>query len=218
MSFQSSFEELHEKIVSNPWLKLFSAIVRGWLAFGFIIPGLRKVSNSHFAPNLNTPNIKAFFDAFFQATEFYIFVGIVQVIAGIFLLFSATTALGTVLYLPVILNIFFITLALGFKGTWIITSLMLLANIYLLCWEFDKWQALVSGFIQVQSKVDNKNLSFLPTIIASGVSGLLAFGILFTVLGIIEGNRILYPILIATGSLLISVYLLIKYRSKHVLG
>ncbi|HEX6982113.1 MAG TPA: hypothetical protein VF181_05085 [Balneolaceae bacterium] len=216
MSLQSSFEELHKKVISNPWLKLFTAIVRGWLAVGFIIPGLRKISNNHFAPNLNTPNIKAFFDAFFQAAEFYIFVGIVQVMAGIFLLFPTTAALGAVLYLPVILNIFFITVALGFKGTWIITSLMLLTNIYLLCWEFDKWQALVPGFIPSNSKVRNRHLSFLPTIIASGLSGFLAVGLLFTALGIIEENNIRYPILIAISSLVVSGYLLFKYRIKYV--
>jgi uncharacterized membrane protein YphA (DoxX/SURF4 family) len=198
MSLQSSLEAFHKKTVSNNWLKLFTSIVRGWLAVGFIIPGLKKVGNNHFASNLDTAHIKQFFDAFFQATEYYVFVGIVQVIAGLLLLFPATTALGTVLYLPVILNIFFITVALDFKGTWLITSLMLLANVYLLCWEFDKWQALVPGFNKASLMVNNKHLGFFPTIIASGLSGLLAVGVLFIAKGIAEDHNIFYPSLIAT--------------------
>jgi len=217
MSLQFSLEKFHRKVVSNSWLKLFTAIVRGWLAIGFIIPGLKKVSNQPFAPGIPTTDpIGYFFDAFFQASEFYILVGVIQVLAGILLLFPATTALGTVLYLPIILNIFFITVALGFKGTWVITILMLLANIYLLYWEFDKWQALIPGFKHSNSEIGSKHLSFLPTAIASGVSGLLTFGLIFTALGIIENNNVLYPILIAIGSLAISSYLLMNYRSKYV--
>lgn len=219
MSLQTLLENFHEKFVSNAWLKLFTAIVRGWLAIGFIIPGIKKIANVPFAAGIPTSEpIGYFFDAFFQATEFYIFVGVVQVIAGGLLLFPTTTALGTILYLPIILNIFFITVALGFKGTWVITALMLLANIYLLYWEFDKWQALIPGFKHSNSEIGSKHLSFLVTAIASGVSGLLTFGLIFTVLGIIESHNVLYPILIALASLAISSYLLIKYRSKYVLN
>lgn len=219
MSLQSSLEKFHNRVVVNVWLKLFTAILRGWLAVGFIVPGFKKVLNHPFAAGIPTTDpIGYFFDAFFQATEFYIFVGAVQVIAGALLFFPATTALGTVLYLPIILNIFFITLALGFKGTWLITSLMLLANIYLLCWEFDKWQALIPGFKKSDSEIRTKHLKFLPTAIASGLSGLLAFGLVYTTLGIIENHYVLYPILITTSSLVISIYLLFKYYSKFELS
>lgn len=221
MSLQSSIEKFHIKVVSNAWLKLFTAIVRGWLAIGFIIPGLKKISNLPFAPGIPTSEpIGYFFDAFFQATEFYIFVGVVQVIAGIFLLFPTTTAFGVVLYLPIISNIFIITVALSFKGTWVIACLMLLANIYLLCWEFDKWQALIPGFknSNSNSEIGTKHLSFLPTTIASGLSGLFVFGLIFTVFGIFKNGSVLYPILIVVGSLAVSSYLLLKFRSKYVLN
>lgn len=217
MGLQSLLEKIHRKAVSNAWLKLFTAIVRGWLAIGFIIPGLKKVLNQPFAPGIPTTEpIGYFFDAFFQATEYYIFVGVIQTLAGFLLLFPATTALGTLLYLPIILNIFFITVALGFKGTWVITILMLLANIYLVCWEFDKWQALIPGFKRSDSEFTSKNLNFLPTAIASGVSGLLAAGVILTALAISNHRDILFPVLITAGSLAASGYLLMKYRSKYV--
>lgn len=219
MGLQSSLEKFHQKAISNGWLKLFTAILRGWLAIGFIIPGLKKVSNHPFAAGIPiTDPIGYFFDAFYQATEFYIFVGVVQVIAGILLLFPVTTALGTMLYLPIIFNIFFITVALNFKGTWLIACLMLLANIYLFCWEFDKWQALIPGFESNRSEIETKHLSFLPTTVASGLSGLFVFGLIFTVFGIFNNGTVFYPILIAVGSLAISSYLLVIYRSKYVLN
>lgn len=95
---------------------------------------------------------------------------------------------------------------------------MLLANIYLLCCEFDKWQALVPGFTPSQPTIEQKHLGFLPTILASGIAGILVVGILFTAVGFAENKNILYPILVATGSLLISGYLLAKYRTKYVLN
>lgn len=93
---------------------------------------------------------------------------------------------------------------------------MLLANIYLLCWEFDKWQALIPGFGKSNSKIRNNHLDFFPTLIASGVSGLLAFGLLLLILGIVENSNVLYPAILATVSLLASGYLLIKYRSNYI--
>jgi hypothetical protein len=138
--------------------------------------------------------------------------------AGALLLFPATAALGTVLYLPIISNIFFITVALDFKGTWLITGLMLLANIYLLCWEFDRWQALIPGFNKSDLEIGTKHLSFLSTAIASGVSGILAVGLFYTLLGIVENRNVLYPLSLAVGSLAVSGFLLVRYRSKHVLN
>jgi hypothetical protein len=45
--------------------------------------------------------------------------------------------LGAVIYFPIILNIFVITVAYNFGLTRVITGLILLANIYLLCWDFE---------------------------------------------------------------------------------
>jgi|SRR5699024_3825986 len=216
MSLQDSLEKIHKKAISNYWLKLFAAILRGWLAFAFIQAGGIKANHKHFSNIPGSEPIGAFFNAFFHATEYYIFVGAVQVMAGILLLFSTTTALGAILYFPVILNIFFITVAFSFNGTWIITGLMLLANIFLLCWEFEKWQALVPGFGLPNSQFTNKHLGFFSTILASAVSALLITGIIFTILGIIKESNILLPILIVVVSLMASGYLLFKYRSNHV--
>ena len=51
-------------------------------------------------------------------------------------------------------TIFVITLSVrGFAGTRIITGLMLLADLYLLAWDFDRWKALVPGGVDRRSRV-----------------------------------------------------------------
>ena len=96
-----------------------------------------------------------YFESFYQTGFYYNFVGIVQLIAGILLLIPRTSTIGAVVYFPIILNICLITHSLNFKGTWVITSLMLLANIYLLCWDYDKFKPLLSF-----SKTENKRTSW----------------------------------------------------------
>jgi len=66
---------------------------------------------------------------------YYKFIGVSQLTAALLLLIPRTTLLGAILYLPIILNICVLTYATRFEGTRIAT-LMLLANLYLLCWDY----------------------------------------------------------------------------------
>lgn len=217
MSIQSSLDRIHKHIIQNPWLKLFAAILRGWLAVGFILPGLKKVANIPFAPGIPATNpIGRFFEAFFQATEFYLFIGIVQVVAGVLLLFPSTTAIGALIYLPILLNILFITVAMEFTGTWIIVTLMLLANVFLICWEFDKWKLLMPGFHIAVPKTGKRHLGFTGTLTASALSGTTAAGLLFLLINTGQSwTNTLAPLLITLAAALTSVYLLRRYHTRH---
>jgi hypothetical protein len=143
MTYIDNLDRLHARVIANVWLQLFTGIVRVLLAIGFILPGMTKVLGNRFTSLPVTTPVGSFFDAFFQAHEYYIFVGTAQVLAGILLLFRRTTTLGAVLYLPIILNIFVITVSIGFALTEMITGLMTLANVYLLCWDYDRWKGLL---------------------------------------------------------------------------
>jgi hypothetical protein len=90
--------------------------------------------------------VGAFFDGFFQAQGYYRFVGAAQLLAAFLLLFRATAPLGSMIYFPIALNIFVITVTVGFGGTAVVTGMMTLASAYLLCWYYDRWKALVPGF------------------------------------------------------------------------
>jgi hypothetical protein len=60
--------------------------------------------------------------------------------AALLLLIPRTALLGAMLYFPIIANICVLTYAVRFEGTRIAT-LMLLANLFLLMWDYDrlKW-------------------------------------------------------------------------------
>jgi hypothetical protein len=60
------------------------------------------------------------------------FLGLRQLATALLLLIPRTATLGALVYFPLILNIFVITVPLHFQGTPFITGLMLLANLYLL--------------------------------------------------------------------------------------
>ena len=66
-----------------------------------------------------------------------------QLTAALLLLIPRTAPLGAVIYLPIVLNISVVTVAVGFGGTAVITGLMLLGSVSLLCWEYDRWKALL---------------------------------------------------------------------------
>ena len=135
------FEAIHARLRQSLFFQRFTAFTRVLLAIGFIPPGMKKVLGQPFTSLPTTNSVGYFFDAFFQAHEYYLFVGLAQVLAGLLLLFPMTATLGAVLYLPIIINIAVITISIGFKGTWLITLLMSLACMYLLVWDFDKIKA-----------------------------------------------------------------------------
>ncbi|MEM8598613.1 MAG: DoxX family protein [Bacteroidota bacterium] len=139
-------DRLHTRARRVPALYPFTVVTRLLLGVAFIPPGLTKVLGQRFAnPEIVTPDtpIGYWFDAFFQTGGYYTFVGAAQVLAGVLLLIPRTALFGAVLYFPIIVNIWVLTVALHFGGTWIITSLMALGCLYLLCWDYDRLRALL---------------------------------------------------------------------------
>ena len=135
----SPLDRVHRAVLRLPALAAFTVATRLLLAIGFIPPGLRKTLGHRFT--LIPPEGSAvgqFFEGFFQSGEYYGFVGLMQVAAGVMLLVPGTPGtalLGALLYLPIMVNIFVITVAMQFRGTWVIVGAMLLANLYLLAWD-----------------------------------------------------------------------------------
>ena len=78
-----------------------------------------------------------YFDALHLTGYYYTFIGVGQLMAALLLLIPRTALLGAILYFPIILNICVLAYALRFEGTRI-TTLMLLANLFLLVWDYDR--------------------------------------------------------------------------------
>lgn len=88
---------------------------------------------------INNP-IGFFFEGLYQAGFYWNFIGWAQVIAALLLMTQRFATLGAIFFFFIVSNIWVITISLHFSGTWVITSLMLLAVIMLLLWDYDKWK------------------------------------------------------------------------------
>lgn len=176
MIIPTILDEIHLKIVRNIWLQRFTVFNRLMLAAAFTPSGFTKLIGARFTQLPVSNPVGYFFDALYQTGFYYNFIGFVQLFAALLLLFPRTATLGATVSFPIILNICLLTISLGFRGTWIITSLMLLANIYLLCWDYDKLKPLLSFGYKIEGKVSGKH--FLWESLGWGVLGAAGFGFL----------------------------------------
>lgn len=141
MSISSTLDRLHSQAKENSWLWLFSIFNRLVLALGFIPAGIVKLMDERFASGLSVNHpMGHYLEALHHTGYYYTFIGIAQVAAALMLLIPRTVTLGAFLYFPVILNICILTFALRFDGSFFTAPLMVLANLYLLGWNYEKWK------------------------------------------------------------------------------
>ena len=137
-------ERLHSKIYPQIIFKLFTWGTRILLFLAFLPSGLKKVLGQRFTYLSIENPVGFFFEALFRTGFYWNFLGLMQLLAGILLLIPRTSFFGALLYLPIVTNIFIIVSAMEFKGTPIIAGLMLLANIYLLLWDWHKLKRMIA--------------------------------------------------------------------------
>lgn len=137
MNLLSRFEQYVLEAKQNKWFRYFTVFCRITLALGFIPSGIVKIMGERFtALPVNHP-LGHYFDALHLTGYYYTFIGVLQVTAAALLLIPRTALLGALVYFPLILNICVLAYAVRFEGTRI-TTLMLLATFYLLCWDYDR--------------------------------------------------------------------------------
>lgn len=141
----TALDAAHAWAIRQPLLRAFTLGVRVLLALAFVPSGLVKILDQPFTQLPVTDPVGAFFAGFFTAHGYYRFIGVAQWVAAACLLFPRTATLGAWLYLPIIVNIWAITMAIGpaFGGTRVVTGAMLLAALYLLAWDWDRWRDVV---------------------------------------------------------------------------
>lgn len=138
MGWIEQFERFHGWTRQQTWIARFAWFTRILLALGFTPSGWTKVTGNRFT-SLGTDNpVGFFFEALFRTGFYWNFLGIAQLTCALLLLFPRTTLIGAICYFPIILNIFLITISMDFRGTPIITGAMLLANVFLLLWDYDR--------------------------------------------------------------------------------
>ncbi len=139
MNTLEKFEQFYITTKNNRWYWLFSIFCRLSLSYAFLMAGIVKIVGERFASGLSAIHpMGAYLEALHHTGYYYTFIGIVQVIAAILLLIPKTVLLGALLYFPIILNICILSFAVRFEGSLVTSPLMVLANLFLLIWNYDK--------------------------------------------------------------------------------
>jgi uncharacterized membrane protein YphA (DoxX/SURF4 family) len=137
MNTPNKLEQLYYQAKDNRWFRYFAVFCRIVLALGFIPSGIVKITGERFTALPGNHPLGHYFDALYHTGYYYTFIGVAQLITAALLLIPRTALLGAMLYFPMILNICILAYATRFEGTRI-TTLMLLANIFLLCWDYER--------------------------------------------------------------------------------
>lgn len=139
MSVSAKLDQLYQEAVANKWLQYFTIFLRLALSFGFLAAGIVKIIGERFASGLSENHpMGQYLVALHNTGFYYTFIGWVQVLAAVLLLFKRTVLLGALIYLPVILNICILSYAVRFEGSILTSPLMVLGTLYLVCWNYDK--------------------------------------------------------------------------------
>lgn len=138
-------DRAHARVREVTLLHYYTWFVRVLLAMGFLPSGWKKVINQRFTGNnpIDQPYEVMFESLYTNFGLLYIFIGVCQVTAALLLLVPRTTALGALVYLPIITGIVVLTTSLGFGNTAIVAGLMLLGTIYLLCWDWHRVRSVI---------------------------------------------------------------------------
>ncbi|QHL87630.1 DoxX family protein [Nibribacter ruber] len=186
MSLSTRLDQLHAQARRNRWLWLFTILCRILLAVGFIPPGIVKIMGERFTVlSVNHP-MGNYLEALHHTGYYYTMIGVMQVLAGLLLLIPRTVVLGAVIYFPIILNICILSFAVRFEGSRLTSPLMVLANLYILCWYYPAWKHILpfnqpaqAGRFPGWKELDTK----FPVKFFAGVAAAFALVVLFAVYG-----------------------------------
>lgn len=179
MGLVHRFESWHRQAKHNRWLRYFTVFNRVALAAGFLPSGFVKIMGERFtALSVNHP-MGNYLEALHLTGYYYTFIGIMQVTAAVLLLIPRTATLGAMLYFPIILNICILSLAVCFDGSLLSSPLMVLANLYLLCWDYGKLKFILfrrpeAGPVSDEIKTSSK----FPVLFFAGVAATVAIVVL----------------------------------------
>ncbi|MDH3529071.1 MAG: hypothetical protein OEQ28_05870 [Acidobacteriota bacterium] len=181
MKLEDALDRINSRVVRNRLLQAFTAFVRVLLFFSFLPPSIPKIMHRRFTLLPPTNPVGHYFEALYQTGFYYNFIGWAQLIAVVLLVIPRTSHIGALLFLPIIVNIAVLTTSVGFRGTWLITILMSVACLYLVCWDYPRWKAMLFGGSGGRTKFSWRQLLALP--IALALFGLLGVASLTIALG-----------------------------------
>lgn len=141
--------------------QLLVIYTRYLIGAAFVFASVVKIQGKRFTTidGINEPINSAWhmFETLYQSGLWWKVMGLGQLIAGLLLMTQRYAKLGALMFLPIIFNVFVITVSYDFRGTPVITGLMLLANIMLVLWDWDELKILVNKppVLQQTNRLEN---------------------------------------------------------------
>ncbi|MTI21790.1 hypothetical protein E1176_12230 [Fulvivirga sp. RKSG066] len=203
--------------------QIFIIYTRYLIGNAFVFASLIKIKGYRFTSEsgeLNPINSAwHFFETLYQSGLYWQFIGVGQLIAGFLLMTQRYSKLGALIYLPIISNIFVITLSYYFAYTPVITGLMLLANLLLIIWEWNELKIIVN----LQPSIDKTERLEKDKIWQ--IIGLILFALTFTYRAFIDDYSLMIwfavSVLVGLAGLVMGLYKnsrkslkLIRYASR----
>lgn len=140
----AALDLLHARVRRSALLERVVVATRCLFAMAFVPTGLVKAMGERFTQIDTVSPIGAFFEAMYATGGYWRFLGLAQVVAGLLMLMPRTATFAAVAFFPVALNIFVITVTLGFRGTPFITGPMLAGAAALLAWDWHRLRGIVT--------------------------------------------------------------------------
>jgi hypothetical protein len=132
----------------NVLCQLFVIYTRYAIGGAFVFASLIKLKGKRFTTESGADapmgSVYHFFETMYQSGLYWQFLGLGQLVAGGLLMTQRYAKLGAVAFLPIIANVFVITISYNFAGTPVITGLMLLATLMLLVWDWPSLKVLIN--------------------------------------------------------------------------
>ncbi len=136
------------KLKHHIFLQLLVIYTRYLIGAAFVFASVVKIQGKRFTTidGINEPINSAWhmFETLYQSGLWWKVMGFGQLIAGLLLMTQRYAKLGALMFLPIIANVFVFTLSYDFRGTPLITGLMLAANIMLVLWDWDELKIIVN--------------------------------------------------------------------------
>lgn len=129
------------------FFQVLTVVIRYLLGSAFVWASILKIKGIRFTPKTGEHDpihsLSHLLESMYRSGFFWQFIGWGQLFAGFLLMSQIFSTLGAVIFFPQILIIFILTTYFQSSGILLVSSLMLLANLYLLVWDWNKLKFVV---------------------------------------------------------------------------
>lgn len=150
-----------EKFKQKKYLQIFTIYLRYLIGGAFVFASIIKIEGGRFTSESgeHVPIDEAwhFFETLYRSGLYWKFLGLSQLVAGGLLMTQKFSKLGALVFLPISINIFVITLSYDFNNTPVITAGLVLANIYLLLWDWNTFKVILGLNLKLESNERPEN-------------------------------------------------------------